>query len=140
MKLFRVVLPVLALGANTQILQLAAEDAIIARIIIYPPRKIKGRAVNIVHSAALDATNVVVWPDISVEARFPAAEVQLLDRAQPGKQLQIPVDGSETESWKPATDNLVKTGSGRVRCEPLKFLENHLPLPGMSSKRVALHN
>jgi hypothetical protein len=134
-----VLLPLLALGANAPILQPAAEYAIIAQIIGYPPRKVKGWAVNIVQPTAPNATNVFVPLNIAVKPRFPAAELQLLDRPQPAEQIQVAVYRPEADPGHSAADDLIKAGSGRVRCEILKFFKNHLPLSSISLERVAFH-
>jgi hypothetical protein len=96
--------------------------------------------VNIVQPPTLDAANVVVPLDISVESSLAAAEIELLDRPQPGEQFQIAIHGPKADLWQPAPHDLVKPGSGRVRCELLEFLKNHQPLPGTSLELEIGHN
>ena len=50
-----------------------AENVIVAPIICVPPRKVKGRAMNIIDSTASDATQVVVTSDVGVESGLGAA-------------------------------------------------------------------
>jgi len=134
-----VVLPVLALGANAQILQLAAENAIIAEIIGYPPRKVKGCAVNIVNPAAFYATNVMVRGQIAIESSLFAAKLQLLYYARPSQQIEIAIHGAEADSGQALGDNPIQTNCSRVRRELLEFFQNHLTLLRIALGSLAFH-
>jgi hypothetical protein len=64
-----------ALRAEAEVLKTIVENLVTARIIGATPQKVKGWAVNIVHSAALNAADVIVTLDIAVESGLLAANL-----------------------------------------------------------------
>jgi hypothetical protein len=74
---------------------------------------------NVVHSPALDAANVVVRLDGPVEAGLSAAEIQPLDLPQSCEQFEVSIHGPETDPRQASADDLIKPGSGRMRCQLL---------------------
>jgi hypothetical protein len=130
---------VLALRADAEKLDPVSEDAVTVESMSLTPQKVKRRAVNIVYPAAFHATNVMVRVQIAIESSLFAAELQLLYYACPGQQIEIAIHGSKAHLGKSLPDNLIQTHGSGVRGELLEFLQNHLPLSGISLGRMAVH-
>jgi len=128
-----------ALRAYPDQLQPTTEDVISAAIVRSNLRKIKGKQGHVVHSAATDTPHVVVGGKIAVETRFRSPEIQLADNARLGEPLQIPIYGSQTDFWQAPTNNGVQHTSRWVGFQFPEFVQDHLPLPGMSLKRCLGH-
>jgi hypothetical protein len=109
-------------------------------IILRTPQKVKRLVVNIVHSAAFYAADVVVRGRIAIESSLSAAQLQLLYHTSPGQQIQVPIHGSQADFRQPAKDNSVEPCCGRVRSELLKLLQNHLPLSRVALERLVFHD
>jgi hypothetical protein len=116
-----------------------SEYAIIAPIIGVPPRKVKGRALNVVDPTAADAAEVIVAGDVAVETGLAAREFQLSNRAGPRQQFQIAVNRPQTDFWDPLPDNFVKRSGRGVRLELFELFEDHLPLTGTALLRFRTH-
>jgi hypothetical protein len=128
-----------ALGADTENLHAMSEYAIITPIIGIPPRKVKGRPVDVVDPTAADAAEVVVTRDVAIETGLGAREFQLSDRVGPRQQLQIAVNRTQTDFGDPPADNFVKRSGRGVRIELFELFEDHLPLAGTTLLRFRTH-
>ena len=69
-----------ALGANAKNLHAMSEYVIIAPIIGVPPRKVKGRPVDVIDPTATHTTQMVVAGDVAIETGLGAREFQLSNR------------------------------------------------------------
>jgi hypothetical protein len=130
---------VFALGTDAEELQSMAQDMVAAPIIVRTPQKVKWWGENIVHSAALHATQMIVPLDISVKAGLATTEIEPLNDSRSGQQVQIPIDGAQANFGQPAADNLVQGRCGRVRGELLEFLQEHQPLSSIALLLVGVH-
>jgi hypothetical protein len=72
----------LALGAYSEVLESMAEDFITPQIITIYPRQSKGRGGNILDSAALRTTNMIVVIDRAIISGFTPPKLQLLNNSQ----------------------------------------------------------
>jgi hypothetical protein len=55
------------------------------------------------------------------------------------QQLQVAVDGAQTDLGQTATDDLIKPGSSGMRCQFSKLIQDHLPLPGIALESLGGH-
>jgi hypothetical protein len=97
-----------ALWTETEKLDAVSEDVVTAEIIRYTPQKVKRWGVNIVHSAALDAANVLVRGQIAIESSLFGTELQFLYHARFSQQIQVAIHGSQADFGESADDNSVK--------------------------------
>lgn len=91
-------------------------------IICQTPHKVKGCALNIVHSTAFYATNMVVPLDISIETSLATAHVELIDQSHSAEQLEVAVHGTETDFRQPAVHQLIQPCRSWVRFHLMEFL------------------
>jgi hypothetical protein len=108
-------------------------------IILRTPQKVKRLVVNIVHSAAFYAADVIVRGRIAIESSLSAAQLQLLYHTRPGQQIQVPIHGSQADFRQPAKDNSVEPRGSGVRSKLLKLLQYHLPLSRVALKGAVFH-
>jgi hypothetical protein len=95
--------------------------------------------VNIVNSAAPHATQMVVPGDVAIETGLDARKFQFSDDASPSQQLQIPVNGAQTDFVDPPTDNFVKRNGRGMRLELLQLLQDDLSLPSTALNWFRFH-
>jgi hypothetical protein len=58
---------------------------------------------QIVQFAARNTTDVIVLTDIAIETSLTIRPCKLCNRTHPGEDIQITVDGSQTDLGQPAT-------------------------------------
>jgi hypothetical protein len=131
---------ILALWTEAEELDAVSEDVVTVEIILHTPHKVKRGAVNIVHSAAFYAANVMVGGQIAIESSLLASELQFLYDACFCQQIQVAIHGSQADSREPADHNPIDTRCGGVRSELLQLLQNHLPLLRIAMDWVVFHS
>ena len=70
---------------------------------------------DIIHSTATHATQMVVAGDVAIKTGLGARKFQLSNDSRAGQQFEIAVYGAQADFWDPAADNFV--GATAVGCD-----------------------
>jgi hypothetical protein len=95
-------------------------------------RRLGRPIVDIRHGSAVDAADVLMMLDIAVEPGLTPAALQPLDHARLRKLVEIPIDRPEADAGHPPADDIEQVRRGGMGGEAAEFLEDQLPLSGVS--------
>ena len=87
---------------------------------------------DIRHAAAINAADMLMRFDITVETCLPPAPLQLLDKTRLNKLIEIAIDGPQADAGHPLTDDVEEVRGGGMGVEPAEFLDDEVPLARVS--------